>query len=143
MIGLGRAFCRRSTLSSLLTKGANTTLGQVQVQMVAVGLVRFGAEYRRKDATGALVHLAQKKALLRCRFLCSVGERPRITARYGGLSRHLRLRLQIASRRTPGRKDIDCATIVSRERCNIERICVRMFALLAARIADPRPTGVA
>ena len=68
-------------------------------------LVCFGAEHRRKDAAGALVHLAQDEALLRCAF---PAERPRIAARYVGLSRHLRL--QIASGWTRGRKDIDCAT---------------------------------
>jgi|SRR6185295_2781318 len=102
MIGFGRAFCRPSTLSSLLAKGTNTALGQVQVQMVAVGLVSFGAQHRRKDAAGALVHLAQEEGLLRCAFPASVGERPRIAAHYVGLSRHLRLRLQIASGWTPG-----------------------------------------
>ena len=138
---LGQSILPVVHLSSLLAKGAYTTLGQAQVQMVAVSLICFAT--RRKDAAGALVHLAQEEALLRCHFLCSVGERPRIATRYVGLSRHLRLRLQIASGRSPGRKDVNCAAILGRERCDIARICVRMFAVLAARIADPWPTGVA
>jgi hypothetical protein len=89
------------------------------------------------------VHLAQEEALLRYAFLPSVGERPRIAARYVGMSRLLRLRPQIAGGWTPGREEIDCAIIPFRKRCNIERICVRMFALLAACIAEPLPTGVA
>jgi hypothetical protein len=88
-------------------------------------------------ARGAQVWLATG---FRCDFLSSVGERPRISARYVGLSRLLRLRLQMVG--PPGREDIDCAIIPNRKGCDIERNCVREFALLAARIAEPLPTGV-
>ena len=136
---LGQSILPVVHLSSLLAKGAYTTLRQAQVQTVAVSLICSSV----KMPQALSCTLRKKEALLRCHFLCSVGERPRIATRYVGLSRHLRLRLQIASGRSPGRKDVNCAAILGRERCDIARICVRMFAVLAARIADPWPTGVA